>query len=246
MIATSIKNRRVTLILEDSFSDRWERIQENIHEACSRSMRGPSLVRVIGVSKKKSFNDIIKVAEVGCSIFGENYIQEALDKIHLMREQAYNLEFHFIGSLQRNKVGKAISLFSMIHSVDSLKLGTEINKACAAATQKKMEILLQVNVSEEAQKGGVRPMDIDELYGKLASLQFLSIKGLMTIGSIEANESTRRKEFQKLRNIRDTLEKTCSCKLPVLSMGMSDDYQIAIEEGATLVRIGSALFGERI
>jgi len=235
----------VTLHLENSFSERWEKIQGNILEACLRVSRDPRSVSVIGVSKKKSSSDIIKVAEIGCSIFGENYIQEASDKINILRDQDYNFEFHFIGSLQRNKVGKAITLFSMIHSVDSIKLGIEINKACASSTQKEMEILLQVNVSDEDQKGGVKPHDLDELYARLAPLQFLSIKGLMTIGSIEAEESSRRKEFEKLRIIRDALEKSCSCKLPVLSMGMSDDYQIAIEEGANLVRIGSALFGER-
>ena len=192
----------------------------------------PGHVRLIGVSKNVPPERIDQALAAGISIFGENKIQEAKAKIPLVSSRA---RWHFIGHLQTNKARDAVALFDLIHSVDSVKLAGELNK-CAAAAGKTQRVLLEVNVGGEASKFGFAPEDLPAALAAINQLPRLQVEGLMTVAPLVGDP---RPHFRRLRELRD------AAGLRELSMGMSHDFAIAIEEGATLVRIGTAIFGAR-
>lgn len=228
--------------------DNLNEIKNRIKKAASRVNRSPDHVKLVAVSKRVPAARIIEAFGLGQPVFGENYIQEALDKIPLVREQSKGqARFHFIGKLQSNKAKKGAELFDVIETVDSIKLGLALEKHCKNLN-KPLEALIQVNIGRETRKSGVEPENCEQIIRGLAECAFLRIVGLMTMPPYMADPEKVRPYFRKLRNLAAELEakSLLGLKKPVeLSMGMSHDFEVAIEEGATLVRIGTALFGKR-
>lgn len=209
--------------------------------ACGRS---PETIKLVAVSKTKSADMVLKAIKAGVTIFGENYIQEAADKIKTLSYP--NLSWHFIGHLQTNKAKHAVELFDLIHTVDSLKLALELNKH-AGKINKVQNILIQVNIGNESSKSGIHSEKTLELIKSLSRLEYVSVKGLMTIPPFFENPEDTRPFFSALRNLKDLIIKETMPHVMIndLSMGMSTDYKVAIQEGATFVRIGTAIFGKR-
>jgi pyridoxal phosphate enzyme (YggS family) len=197
-------------------------------------------VRIVAVTKTHGADAVRAAWEAGLRIVGENRVQEALAKQDAAADVP--VEWHFIGGLQRNKAKQVVGRFALIHSVDRADLALELNRRAAAGSRQ--PILVQVNCSEEPQKGGVEPEDLLGLVEAIARLERLELRGLMTMARLTRDESVQRAAFHRLRELRDELAGR-GHHLPELSMGMSGDYLVAVEEGATLVRLGTLLFGER-
>jgi len=217
------------------------RIRSRIDQACERSGRQPDSVRLMAVSKNQLPERVAEAVSAGLTLFGENRIQEAKVKIPLCPGQ---LEWHFIGHLQSNKSRDAVSLFQVIQGVDSLALAEELQKQ-ALKQARSLPILLEVNVSGESSKFGWNPDRLLAELLQLNALNRLEVHGLMTIAPYAVDPEQVRSIFRRLRELRDRCTDLLGAPLPVLSMGMSGDLEVAIEEGATLVRVGTALFGER-
>ena len=216
-------------------------IQSRIQAACARAERDPASVHLLAVSKGHSPDAVRAVAELGLTLFGENKVQEAKAKIPLCPG---HLRWHMIGHLQTNKCRDAVHFFEMIQSVDSLELAEEINKRCGQAA-KTMPILLEVNIAGEASKVGYPPDRLLKELELINALQRLEIQGLMTIAPWTTEPERVRPLFKQVRELKERSEQILGAPLPHLSMGMSGDFGVAIEEGATIVRIGTALFGPR-
>ena len=216
-------------------------VSEGIREAAEKAGRDPSSVRLVAVSKKQDTEKLRVLWKCGQRIFGENRVQEARVKIPEMPSGG---EWHFIGGLQTNKAKDAVECFDVIESVDRLDLATELQKRAEVAG-KKLRVFLEVNVGGEAAKHGCAPEKAAELLAQVQPLSRLEVQGLMAIPPFREDPENARPFFQKLREIRDHLEQGSGMALPELSMGMSHDHAVAIAEGATLVRIGTALFGPR-
>lgn len=228
----------------NSLTDRWKNIQSEVAASAVKANRNPTDVTIIAVSKTQYAQVLIEAISIGITIFGENYAHEAIEKYKALSEAGLNPEWHFIGHLQSNKVKLIAPFITMIHSVDSLKLAREISK-CAIENNRRIQILIQVNTSGEESKSGCEPSEVTSLVEEIAKLPSIELCGLMTIPSFTATDDQLRTEFTMLRQIRDKL----NVKYPSmhhLSMGMSGDFTIAISEGATMVRIGTAIFGERV
>jgi len=226
-------------------SENLVQVKRCIIEAAKRAGRDPSGVRLLAVTKKQSDATVAKGIQAGMTLLGENKVQEASGKIEAFGRKN-GLEWHFIGRLQKNKVKFIFDLFDLIHSVDSLALAEAIHKK-AQKIGSCMPILLQVNISGEKSKLGIDPLDLPREIRKFAKLEGVKISGLMTIPPFDRNPETSRPYYARLRELRDTCS---SLNIPriyldELSMGMSNDYEVAIEEGATLVRVGTGLFGPR-
>ncbi len=217
------------------------RIRSRIDQACERSGRQPDSVRLMAVSKNQSPELVAQAASAGLTLFGENRIQEAKVKIAQSPSQ---LEWHFIGHLQSNKSRDAVSLFHVVQGVDSLALAEELQKQ-AIKQARSLPILLEVNVAGESSKFGWNPDRLLAELLQLNALNRLEVHGLMTIAPYAVDPEQVRPIFRRLRELRDRCTDLLGAPLPVLSMGMSGDLEVAIEEGATLVRVGTALFGER-
>ncbi len=217
------------------------RIRSRIDQACERSGRQPDSVRLMAVSKNQLPERVAEAVSAGLTLFGENRIQEAKLKIPLCPGQ---LEWHFIGHLQSNKSRDAVSLFQVVQGVDSLALAEELQKQ-ALKQARSLPILLEVNVSGESSKFGWNPDRLLAELMQLNALTRLEVHGLMTIAPYAVDPEQVRPIFRRLRELRDRCTDLLGASLPVLSMGMSGDLEVAIEEGATLVRVGTALFGER-
>ncbi|MBU2547333.1 MAG: YggS family pyridoxal phosphate-dependent enzyme [Proteobacteria bacterium] len=214
------------------------RIRERIDAACLRAGRDPGEVRLVAVSKTVPAEIVEAGIEAGLTILGENYVQEAEAKIESIgRTRA---AWHFIGRLQTNKARYAVRLFDLIHSVDSFKLARELDKR-AAGQGSRQAVLVQVNVSGEATKGGTALDQAAELVDRIGGLPNLDLKGLMTMPPFFDQPDRARPYFASLRELKDRI----GPPLVELSMGMSGDFEAAVEEGATLVRVGTALFGSR-
>jgi PLP dependent protein len=226
-----------------TIADNLVRIRERINQATLRCGRQPEDIRLVAVTKTVPAGMIREAVSAGAALLGENYIQEAREKIALIGTQ---VEWHFIGHLQSNKAKLAVELFSMIHSVDRMTLAEELNKE-AGKRNKKLPVLIQVNISGEETKSGIDAAGTRQLVQQAAQLPHLSVQGLMTMPPWFEDPEVARPYFRALRNLRDELagEKIPNILLTELSMGMSGDFEVAIEEGATLVRIGTAIFGER-
>jgi pyridoxal phosphate enzyme (YggS family) len=218
-----------------------ETIRQRIRTACERAGRNPDSVTLLAVTKTQPPEIVKAAAELGLLLFGENKVQEAKVKIPLCPGK---LRWHFIGHLQSNKCRDAVELFKMIQSVDSLSLAQEINKRAEQAART-MPVLMEVNVAGEASKFGYRPEQLLAELKELNALPRIEIHGLMTVPPWSAEAEKARPHFRRLREIKAQCEQTLGAPLPHLSMGMSGDFEIAIEEGATMVRIGTELFGPR-
>ncbi len=216
-------------------------IQQRIMVACARVGRDVDSVRLVAVTKNHPPETIRASMDLGLTLFGENKVQEARAKIPLCPSAA---RWHFIGHLQSNKCREAAHYFEMIEGLDSLHLAQELNKACEKAS-KTLPILLEVNVAGEASKFGYRPEALLAEFKELNSLSRLEIHGLMTVAPWSATPEQVRPIFRRLGELKTQCEQILGAPLPELSMGMSGDFEIAIEEGATLIRIGTALFGPR-
>ena len=197
-------------------------------------------VRIIAVTKTHGPEAVRAAAEAGLDAVGENRVQEALPKQEAVSDVP--IEWHLVGTLQRNKARQAVGRFALIHSVDRAELATEIDRRTASAAAQ--AVLLQVNCSDEAQKGGVEPGGLLQLLEHCAGLNRVVVRGLMTMAALTDSEAEQRRAFRRLRELRDAAA-AAGHDLPELSMGMSGDYPIAVEEGATMIRLGTALFGER-
>ena len=226
-------------------SENLVQVKRCIIEAAKRAGRDPSGVRLLAVTKEQSDATVATGFQAGMTLLGENKVQEASGKIEAFGRKN-GLEWHFIGRLQKNKVKFIFDLFDLIHSVDSLALAEAIHKK-AQKIGSCMPILLQVNISGEKSKLGIDPLDLPREIRKFAKLEGVKISGLMTIPPFDRDPETSRPYYARLRELRDTcsslnIPRIC---LDELSMGMSNDYEVAIEEGATLVRVGTGLFGPR-
>jgi hypothetical protein len=221
-----------------------KQVQQRILKAAKRVGRDPAGVRLLAVTKEQSVLTVTEGIESGMHFLGENKVQEARDKIGILGRNS--LEWHFIGRLQKNKVKFIFDLFDLIHSVDSLALAEVIHEK-AKSHGSCMPVLLQVNVSGETSKLGMKPTDVPKNVEILSQLEGIKIKGLMTIAPYDPNPENSREHYTRLRVLRDTCSKLAlpGMDLDELSMGMSNDYEVAVEEGATLVRIGTGLFGPR-
>lgn len=220
-------------------------IQEKINQACKKGNYVPERVKIIAVTKTFPIEAIAQVLKLGIGNIGENRIQEALPKIEKINQNGYkNINWHLIGHLQTNKVTKAVQHFDLIHSVDSLKLCQKISQY-ALSQNRIQDILFEVNTSGELSKQGFSPGQLLETFPSLRLCKGVRILGLMTVAQICDKQEQARSFFKNLRELRDKIQSIYKVVLPELSMGMSDDYAIAIEEGATMVRLGRAIFGHR-
>lgn len=222
-------------------------IRERLAEAARRANRNPEDITLIAVSKTFPAECIVDAYEAGQRVFGENRVQEFTDKAQALGSLS-DAEFHLIGHLQSNKAAKAAELFHAIDSLDSLRLARRINEA-AAKLGKKLDVLIEINVGGEEQKSGLAPAsrELEELLQSAPALDHLRIRGLMTVPPYTEDPEGVRPYFRALRQLREDLSRRSlpAVEVDVLSMGMSHDFKIAIEEGATQVRIGTAIFGER-
>ena len=219
-------------------------IRERIQSAAIAAGRRPETVKLVAVSKTVPADRVREAVEAGITLLGENYIQEAREKIEAL--QALSVSWHFIGHLQSNKAKYAVRLFDMIHSVDSPKLARELNKQ-AAKSGKVQDILIQVNTGKEASKSGIYEEEALDLVRLAGRMEHIAVKGLMTLPPYFNAPEKVRPYFRALRELRDRIqaEGLPGVSMEELSMGMTGDFEAAIQEGATLVRIGTAIFGER-
>lgn len=222
-------------------ADRLDRIEERISAACARAGRRRDDVTLVAVSKTHPPETVAEAAALGLRIFGENKVQEARAKIP---ECPGHLSWHLVGHLQSNKAKLAVELFEVVHSVDSEKLARMLN-AAADEAGRTLRILLEVNVSGEASKFGLKPEDVPAVLAAANACPRLVVDGLMTMAPFAPEAEKARPYFRNLRELRDRWARETGTPLEQLSMGMSGDFEVAIEEGATLVRIGTLLFGER-
>jgi PLP dependent protein len=218
-------------------------IRQRIRSAAARCQRNPDSIKLLAVTKTVSPAIVSKAIAAGISEFGENYIQEAKEKIAVIEQR---VQWHMIGHLQTNKAKYAVNLFDYIHSVDRIELAKEISKR-ASLTGRKINILIEINVSGERTKNGIAPADAMGLIKDISTLENISVKGLMTMAPYSDDPEDSRPYFTALRNLQKNIisDGIAGIQMDELSMGMTDDFEIAIEEGATIVRIGRAIFGER-
>lgn len=230
--------------MQDTIAERLISVRSRMEAAAIRSGRTPHDVRLVAVSKTKPASAIREAVSAGVDIIGENYIQEARDKFNALSD--LDIQWHFIGHLQSNKAKYAVRMFDLIHSVDSYKLAAELNKQ-ARKIGKLQRILVQVNISGETTKWGTSESKAVDLVSEIATLENLKIEGLMTMPPFFDAPEQARPYFAALRRLaaRIQSEGGDSASTNELSMGMTGDFEVAIEEGATLVRIGTAIFGAR-
>ncbi len=232
----------------ETLSDRLDAIRERILRACQRAGRSPDSVTLIGVTKTFPIEDILEAREAGLRHFGENKVQELVSKAAQLpgHVEGGDVYWHMIGHLQRNKAKEVVRRADLFHGLDSLRLAEELDKR-AAQVGRVLPCLVQVNVSGEESKSGVEPGKTYDLLRELAAFQHIQVRGLMTIAEPVDDPEKVRPQFRLLRTLFEgyTPESGAGDTWAYLSMGMSSDFEVAIEEGATHVRIGSAIFGSR-
>ena len=225
-------------------------VRDRIERACTRAGRSPEEVQLVGACKRQPIERVVQAIEAGLTQLGENYVQALQERRPLIEAQlepscATRLRWRMLGGLQRNKVRAVLSLVDAVDSVDRASLAQELDKRADAANTR-LDICLQVNLSRESQKSGVDPDELTELLTACNALSHLRVVGLMTVPAATDDPEASRPAFAQLRELRDTLRSAVGGgNLRELSMGMSGDFEIAVEEGATLVRVGTALFGPR-
>ncbi len=223
---------------------RIQEIRTELATAARRSGRDPAGIKLIAVSKRFPVEAILAARAAGQTVFGENYLQEAADKRALLPD---DVELHLIGHLQSNKAKAAATLFTMIHTIDRFKIAAALNRYLEEE-QRHLNVLVQINVGRDPNKAGVLPEDAEALLDRLATLPNLRVMGLMTMPPYNEDPELSRPCFRELHRLAETFRQLglfAAGAPPELSMGMSHDYRIAIEEGATMIRIGTAIFGER-
>jgi pyridoxal phosphate enzyme (YggS family) len=223
---------------------RLEQVQKRMKQAAVASGRRYEDIQLVAVSKTKPWEQVVEAFEAGAGVFGENYVQEVREKFNTLH--TYPISWHFIGHLQTNKAKYVVTICDLIHSVDSLKLAKELDKH-AGNNHKIQKVLVQVNIAEEDSKSGVRVRDTLPLIQEMSRLKNVSLRGLMTLPPYFNAPEKVRPFFKTLRKLRDDIDRlhipgVC---MHELSMGMTGDFEVAIQEGATLIRIGTAIFGER-
>jgi pyridoxal phosphate enzyme (YggS family) len=229
----------------ESLSQRLAEVRRRIEQAAHRSGRVPEEITLIGVSKTQPA-ELLKLAlEAGLRDLGENRVQEADAKIEEVGRSA--ARWHLIGHLQANKARRAVELFDLVHSLDSIALAERLDRLCAQSGRTELPVLIQVDLAGEETKTGASEGELPELVAMVTAAERLSLRGLMTLPPFFAEAERARPFFQRLGELRDALHarQAFGARPGELSMGMSNDFEIAIEEGATLVRVGTAIFGER-
>ncbi len=224
-----------------SIADQLSRVEEEISRACERAGRVRGEVLLVAVSKTKPVSMIAEAIAAGQADFGENKVQELIAK---QPEFAGQARFHLIGHLQKNKIRKVLPHCEVVHTLDSTDLALRLDRI-AGELGLRARALLQVNISEDDAKYGLAPEEAESVLTSVAPLEQLEVEGLMTIPRFDPDPEATRSAFRALRELRDGLKERTGLALPQLSMGMSHDFSVAIEEGATIVRVGSAIFGER-
>ena len=224
-----------------SIANNLARVREQVAQAAAKAGRRVEEIELVAITKTHAAEKAREAIEAGQRLFGESRVQEARAKVP---DLPSNLHWHFVGHLQKNKIRHALPLFELIHSIDSLALGQDMNRI-AEEEGLHPRVLLEVNVAGEGSKFGFRPDTLREEMEALLALTRLSIEGLMTIPPLADEAEASRKYFAQVHELRGALEREFDLKLPQLSMGMTNDFPIAVEEGATLVRVGTAIFGER-
>lgn len=225
-----------------------EQIRARMRNAARRCGRAPESIRLVAVSKKVPAERIQQAIAAGLDVFGENYVQEARRKID--RLSAHDVSWHFIGHLQSNKAKEAVTLFDLIHSVDSVKLARALNRE-AEKINKVQPVLIQINIGQEATKSGISVPEAGRLVREVGSLEYLDLQGLMTMPPYFDDPEKTRPYFTALRDLRDRFQTELDADLKQrtsikeLSMGMTADFEVAIECGATMIRVGTAIFGAR-
>jgi pyridoxal phosphate enzyme (YggS family) len=219
-------------------------IQARIREAALRANRDPEQVRIVAAAKTQSIEKVREAIDAGIHIIGHNYVQEA-EAQALIKEEAH-VEFHMIGHLQKNKAGKAVTLFDLVETVDNEKIASALDRR-AGSEGRVIGVMIQVSLAGETQKSGVERADIEQLIQAIRGMPHLKLKGLMTMPPFFDQPERARPYFAQLRELRDQLIDSGSLtrEMSELSMGMTGDFEVAVEEGSTLVRIGTALFGPR-
>ncbi len=226
-----------------SIRENWARIKERVAEAALRVGRSPEEIQILGAAKGQPPSKIREAFEAGLRIVGENYVQEAQKKKEALSDLP--LSWHLIGYLQKNKARKALEIFQVIETVDRLEIAEKLSQG-AQKLQKEVPVFIEVNIGEEPTKKGVPPSELPALLRRLLALPGLKPRGLMAIPPYKKDPEAVRPYFRALREWRDRLQEEFSLPdFTELSMGMSQDFEVAVEEGATLVRIGTALFGPR-
>jgi pyridoxal phosphate enzyme (YggS family) len=225
----------------DDLRQRLAETRRAVDEAAARAGRDPASIRIVAVAKTFPATAVAAALAAGLGDVGENYVQEARAK---RAEVAGSAMWHLVGRLQRNKVRAAVEVFDRVHTVDSEVLGAAL-AAEAERAGRRLSVLVQVNVSGEASKAGIPPERVEELTRALLRYRALALDGLMTVPPAPGAAEDSRPHFRLLREARDRTERRLGVELPHLSMGMSDDFRVAVEEGATLLRLGRALFGAR-
>lgn len=222
----------------------WREIQERIAQACARCGRTPGEITLLGATKTVPAERLKAWLDLGLTEVGENYVQEGVAKKEALGTDARRLHWHLIGALQSNKAKIAVREFSLIHSVDRPSLAKALN-AAAREQDKVQDVLLQVNVGGEATKAGCAPRELEDFARLCAGLENLRVGGLMCLPPYNEDAEQTRPHFRQLRQLRDDLLEKQLLQNGALSMGMSDNFEVAIEEGATIVRLGTILFGKR-
>jgi hypothetical protein len=232
------------MIMETDISSNVSLIRQRMGVACARCGRDPQSVKLMAVSKTVAPERIRQALAAGVTLLGENYVQEAREKIPTIGHVA---EWHMIGHLQTNKVKYVVNLFDWIHSVDRLELARELDKR-AGQNNRRLNVLIEVNVSGEESKSGIEATQALELVRQVSLLPNINLRGLMTMPPYSDNPENSRPYFQALRKLRDDISAADIPSIPMdeLSMGMTDDFEVAIEEGATIIRVGRAIFGNRM
>lgn len=227
-----------------TIKNNFDKIQKKITDTALACGRHPDTIHLIAVSKKKSVETILKGIDAGARHFGENYIQEAVEKIDRIKNN--DIYWHFIGHLQSNKAKVAVQYFEYIHTVDTIKLAKAIHQQ-AKKIDKIQKLLIQVNISEEKTKSGTGVKEVIDLVNQINTFENLSLQGLMCMPPYFSNPENARIYFKQLFEIKEKIlsQKLDTISMEHLSMGMSNDFKVAIEEGATMVRIGTSLFGDR-
>ena len=232
-----------------------QRVHERIADACAKSGRDPADITLVAISKQQSVETMLAAVEAGAQQLGENRVEEAAVKIPQVNAAASQpVTWHMVGHVQSRKVKQVSPLFSLVQSVDSLRLASRFSRL-AAARDEELPVLLEINVSGEASKYGFAGYNWhgdaavkEELWreiGQVLALPGLQVQGLMTMAPFGAEDAALRRVFADMRALRQALQESLGADLPVLSMGMTDDFPLAIEEGATMIRVGRAIFGER-
>ncbi|MCD6232153.1 YggS family pyridoxal phosphate-dependent enzyme [Candidatus Aerophobetes bacterium] len=217
------------------------KIKDNVKELLEKI---PQNVILVAAAKTRTPEEILEAIDAGIQIIGENYVQEAEKAFALIGRR---VKWHFIGHLQKNKVKKAVKMFDLIETLDSFELAKEIDKRCANLN-KIMPVLCEINIAKEKTKSGVYPEEVETLLKSISPLKYVKVKGLMTMGPRFGDPEEARPYFKKTKEIFERIKKMNipNIEMKYLSMGMSNTYQVAIEEGANIIRIGTKIFGERI